>query len=402
MHAVSSLALPFFHLGSIGPIQSFGIIVAGGVIIGAEILRWYAEWHGVEDNHIRSVLAWVTICGFLGAHELDMLFYNFDKISEAVVNTPPGWWPLGTTLWPTNWPLPLKIWEGISSYGGFVGGALGFFFYVWWKRLPMRLFADIVVVGLLPAFSIGRIGCTVVSDHVGAAVDPHAWYSFLAMNYPRDFNMETVQTLVRAHPGTGPMTAWNLGLVEFLYLVPVNALVLWLAFRAPTPKQWEDGHKTARRLPTGLLPVFAGLLYAPVRFLLEFLRPNETDPRYLGMTFAQWVSIVAFAAAAYVAMRVLRTGKAAEPVTRTAGEAHRALQTILRGDDVPAKALPKSETKPAAPKPAAEEADADADADDDEPEAEAEAEAEKPAAKVESPKPKPKPKQGKGNKKKRR
>ena len=320
------------------------MIVAAGVIIGAELLRRYAEWHGASDDYIRGVLAWVTICGFLGAHELDMIFYNWDKISEGPINDPPGWWFMGRALWPTNWPLPLKIWEGISSYGGFVGGALGFFFYVWWKRLPMRLFADITIVGLLPAFTIGRIGCTVVSDHVGAAVDPHAWYAFLAMDYPRDLNMETVQALVKAHPGTGPMTAWNLGLIEFLYLVPVNALVLWLAFRPPTVEDWKNGNKTARRLPAGLIPVIAGLCYAPVRFFLEFLRPDETDPRYLGMTFAQWISIVAFAAATYVALRVWRTGKRAEPVTRTANEAHAALQTILHGTDGPAKSL-KAEDK---------------------------------------------------------
>ena len=63
--------------------------------------------------------------------------------------------------------------------------------------------------------------------------------------------------------------------------MPVNALVLWLAFR--------PGEK---RLATrGLIAVLTGMLYAPVRFFLDFLRPEETDPRYLGLTFAQWASI---------------------------------------------------------------------------------------------------------------
>ncbi len=398
MHA-AALGLPYFHLGSIDvglPIQSFGMIVAAGVLIGAALLRRYAEWHGVDDEHIRGLTGWITVTGFIGAHLFDVIAYQWHDLEQNPI-------------------LIVELWKGISSYGGFLGGAAGFAFYVWWKRLPARLMADIAIVGLLPAFSIGRIGCTVVSDHIGAAVDASKWYAALAMDYPRNLNMEAVQNLVASHPGTGPMTAWNLGLIEFLYLVPVNALVLWLAFRGPSPKEWEEGKKTAHRLPTGLIPVLAGLFYAPVRFFLEFLRPDETDPRYLGMTFAQWVSIVAFAAAAYVALRVLRTGKAAEPVTRTAGEAHRALQTILHGEDGPAKALKPDDKKPEQPKAeaAAPEEDEDGEPGADEPaddEGDDEDEADEPAkpepAKAEAPKPKPRPQQnknkGKGGKKKKR
>src|ERR1043165_2591579 len=166
---VATTGGPYFHLRSPGPIESFGVIVAAGVLIGAALLRRYAEWHGVDDEIIRGLLGWVTVSGFIGAHEFDMIFYNWDKIGDHTMVHPASWWPLGEGLWPSNWPLPLKLWEGISSYGGFLGGAIGWMIYVWWKRKDFRLFADITIVGLLPAFSIGRIGCTVVSDHIGAA-----------------------------------------------------------------------------------------------------------------------------------------------------------------------------------------------------------------------------------------
>ena len=55
-------ALPYFHLGSLDvgiPIQSFGVIVAVGVLLGAGILRRYAEWHGISDDHIRGITGWV-------------------------------------------------------------------------------------------------------------------------------------------------------------------------------------------------------------------------------------------------------------------------------------------------------------------------------------------------------
>jgi phosphatidylglycerol:prolipoprotein diacylglycerol transferase len=320
MPAWTAIALPFIHMGELSskvPIQSFGLIVAIGVLIGAALLRRYAEWHGVPDEIIRGLLGWVTVSGFIGAHEFDMIFYNWDKIGDHTLVHPASWWPLGEALWPSNWPLPLKLWEGISSWGGFLGGAIGWMIFVWWKRKDFRLFADITIVGLLPAFSIGRIGCTVVSDHIGAAVDPTKWYAFLAMDYPRKLNLGH---LAEHYPNlTGDtIKAWNLGLIEFLYLIPVNALILWLAFR-PKPRQ-----------NAGLLPALTGLLYAPVRFLLEFLRPEDSDPRYFGFTFAQWCCIAAMGIAGYVLMRIMKTGEPAEPVTETSGEAQRRLKMELK------------------------------------------------------------------------
>ncbi len=320
--AGSVVAMPHFQLGSLDvgiPIQSFGVIVAAGVLIGAALLRRYAEWHGVSDEHIRGILGWITITGFLGAHWFDVLAYEPHKLNETMAS-----WP------PSKWPVLLRIWDGISSYGGFVGGAIGFTIYVWWKRLPVRLFADISIVGLLPAFSIGRIGCTVVSDHVGAVVDKAQWYAAMAMDYPRTVNLEVVRKALETRDeygkpmypddGSGTIAMWNLGLIELLYLIPVNALILWLAFRK-------------KRMPAGFLIVLTGVLYAPVRFFMEFLRPVETDARHGGLTFAQWCSIVAFGVSVYVASRILKNGRAAEVIAPTAGEAQKKLKIILKEDE---------------------------------------------------------------------
>ena len=312
---VATLGFPFFHLGVLAhvgalEIQWFGAIVAAGVLIGASLLRRYAEWHGLSDYHIRHLLGWVTVCGFIGAHEFDMIAYNWAHVSDPI-----GLWP------PSHWPLVIRFWDGIASYGGFVGGAAGFAFYVWWKRLPPKLMADITIVGLLPAFTIGRIGCTVVSDHIGSAVDPHKWYSFLAVNYPVKDGFPQISQLVELHPEVlhhGHVLAWNLGLIEFLYLAMMCAIILPLAFR-PKP-----------RLNAGLLVALTGVLYSPVRFILDFFRPEETDPRHLGLTFAQWIAILSFGIAVYALVYVMKRGEPAEPVAETSGDAQRALRTLLK------------------------------------------------------------------------
>jgi phosphatidylglycerol---prolipoprotein diacylglyceryl transferase len=335
----SALALPYFHLGAIGPIQAFGVIVAIGVLIGAGVLRRYGEWHGMSDDHIRGLTGWVTISGFIGAHVFDVLFYQWKALEED---------PL----------LLIMIWKGISSYGGFLGGAIGWWIYVWWKRLNMRVVADVTVLGLLVAFSIGRIGCTVVSDHIGAAVDPNQWYSALAMEYPRhmgDLGKHYTELV-------GPtIRAWNLGLLELLYLIPVNIFILWYAFRPARPngkdakgrEQWLDRHNA------GMPIALTGLLYAPVRFFMDYLRFSaESDPRYFSLTFAQWISIVAFGASIALIVKIAKNGKPGEPVTQTAGEAQARLKMILKGDEEKKETKPKPAALPkAVAKPAADEAD---------------------------------------------
>ncbi|MEZ4367134.1 MAG: prolipoprotein diacylglyceryl transferase [Kofleriaceae bacterium] len=278
LHAALASLIPYWVPPSIPPrdrgddgfaLQPFGMIVAAGVLIGASIMRRFSERHGVDDDDLRGLTMWIMVTGFIGAHVLDVIMYEPHKLAED--------------------PLVLiKLWDGISSYGGFVGGALGYMFFVWWKRLQWALMADICIVGLLPAFSIGRIGCTIVHDHPGAPTD-----SIFGFDYPAWFVANLDPNLV------GPMRLHNLAMYELAYLIPVNAIILWLAF------------KKVRRLPAGALAVLTGVLYAPVRFFLDYLRWNKTDPRYLGLTFAQWASIGFFVVAVIVAVRILKHGKVA-------------------------------------------------------------------------------------------
>ncbi|HVV83736.1 MAG TPA: prolipoprotein diacylglyceryl transferase family protein [Kofleriaceae bacterium] len=278
-------ALPFFTLHTLNlgplPLQPFGILVASGVLIGAEVMRRYMLRFGVEEDDIRGLTMWLIVAGFAGAHLFDAFVYEHDRLSDD---------PL----------LILKVWDGISSYGGFIGGALGYVFFVWWKRLTPRLMADSSIVGLLVAFTIGRIGCTIVHDHIGRATT-----SSLGIDYPR--REIEARHLISEFPGAGSVIrAHNVAMYELAYLLFVWAIVLPLAFGK-------------RRYPAGIIAVLVALLYAPVRFFLEYYRLNTSDPRYAGFTFAQWCSIAAFAGAAYVAVRLWKTGAPALRIDELGG-----------------------------------------------------------------------------------
>lgn len=310
------VSLPTLDLGI--PIQPFGVIVAIGVLIGAEVMRRYALRHGAEEDDLRGLTAWVVITGFVGAHVFDILAYEQDR------------W-LGTPDKPGDPLLIIKLWDGISSYGGFLGGAMGYAFYMWWKRLTPGMWADATVAGLLLGFSIGRIGCTLVHDHVGSATD-----SVLGVDYPRDvlFKKGLLHEIAPNATGTH-VRAHNMAMYELAYLIPVNALVLWLAFQRK------------RRLNAGFITVLTGLLYAPVRFFLEFYRPNESDQRWAGLTFAQWASIAAFLVAAYVAVRIWKTGKPAllaEELGDRPGGRRSTLEALARAKVV-GKPLTRAEKK---------------------------------------------------------
>lgn len=310
------VGLPFFtlhtfHLGPL-PIQPFGILVATGVLVGAEIQRRYMLRFGVDEDDIRGLTLWLIASGFLGAHLFDALVYEYDRLSAD---------PL----------LILKLWDGISSWGGFLGGALGYVTFVWWKRLSPGLMADSSIVGLLVAFSIGRIGCTIVHDHIGRATT-----SGFGIDYPRE--EIRARHLLDEFPGAGAVIrAHNVALYELVYLALVCAIVLPLAFGK-------------RRLPAGLIAVLVGMLYAPVRFFLEYWRLATPDPRYAGFTFAQWCSALAFVVAGYVALTLWKKGSPAPLAAELGGRPGGRLSTLQQLERARAKGETLAKVEPASPK----------------------------------------------------
>ncbi len=250
------VALPVVDVGI--EVQVFGPIVVAGVLVGAEVMQRHAQRHGLTTSDFRLLLAWVLVSGFLGAHAFELLAYQRDQLAA-------------------DGPVAfLKIWGGLSSFGGFLGGVIGQLLFLRRRALSPGVVFDTTGVGLLVAFTIGRVACTLVHDHVGVATD-----FVLGVDYPDP-------------GGAGVLRAHHLGMYELAWLLPMTAVILGLAFRR------RD------RLAPGQLAVITTLCYAPVRFGLDFLRRHGTDPRYAGLTFAQWGAIAVFAAAVIIGLRSIR------------------------------------------------------------------------------------------------
>jgi phosphatidylglycerol:prolipoprotein diacylglycerol transferase len=207
------------------------------------------------------------------------------------------------------WSL-FMLWEGLSSFGGFVGGMIGVLlwkFYdlepfarvaslslMWFKRRPKALpvlpFCDLVLSVFPVAWIFGRSGCSVVHDHPGARASADALFAVAYGPGPAD-HFGPIELI----HGTAPR--YDLGTLELMFTVIVAACFM---------ATWH------KKLATGTYVAVVSLAYAPVRFAMDFLRITEgesADPRYAGLTPAQWQCIALFAFGVYIAVVVRRLKK---------------------------------------------------------------------------------------------
>src|SRR5687768_9832025 len=87
-------------------LKPFGTLVALGVYVGSACAIRQARRVGLDGRAMVSFLTWIVVSSFFFAHVIDALSYY----PEEVARDP--------------WML-LRLWEGLSSFGGFVGAILG-------------------------------------------------------------------------------------------------------------------------------------------------------------------------------------------------------------------------------------------------------------------------------------
>jgi phosphatidylglycerol:prolipoprotein diacylglycerol transferase len=267
---VPYIHVPDLHIGPL-PLHPFGILVATGVLVGTSLTTRRARLLGYDVVQLNSFVTWMLVSAFVLSHVLDSLFYHWDD----VVRRP--------------WSV-IMLWEGLSSFGGFVGAVVGI---VLWKYFviddvwpharrrpaPLLPFADLVLSVFPIGWAFGRAGCSTVHDHPGARATAD---TLLAVAYPRHQGDGTVTKIGFIELIHGHDPRFDLGFLELLFTVIV-AICFALTWR--------------RRLPIGTYVIASGLAYAPVRFAMDFLRIPQSDggdTRYGPLTPAQWASIALF------------------------------------------------------------------------------------------------------------
>jgi len=230
--------LPDLHLFGL-TVHPFGVFAAIGVYLGAVLTVRGGRVYGPGDaKSLSEVFTWALVGGLLGAHLLHVLGYHPELLRSQG--------PL----------VLLKIWDGVSSMGGILGGGAGVFLYLHRHGHPIRPYMDAVALGLAPGWTVARVGCAVVHDHPGVRSD--AWFAVAFPDGPR----------------------LDMGLVDCVLLALITVLLYVLA-RKPRPQ--------------GVLMGVLAISYSVPRFFLDFYRATDltfVDGRVLGLTPAQWITPV--------------------------------------------------------------------------------------------------------------
>ena len=222
------------------------------------------------------------ISAFVLGHVLDSIFYHW----EDVVADP-------SLLW--------KLWMGLSSFGGFVGAFVGGLIWSLHRKMPLLPFADICAYSFPFGWLFGRLGCSLAHDHPGRVTE-----FFLAVENYEIYGMQPPWQVRH-----------DLGIYEAMWCAAMIPLFFWL------------GQKKRKR---GFFMAILPLLYAPVRFGLDFLRATDVpgaDPRlYLGLTPGHFGAVLLLATGLLVSWRVFF----GDPVTLP-----EAARWVPEDEDEPAK-----------------------------------------------------------------
>lgn len=287
--------LPFVGIddSKIAPFHPYGICVALGFFAGDWAMMRFAVKRGFDRADFRVLIILMGVLGWLFAWGVDILFYRIDRGSGV------------------------SIFQGFSSTGAIVGATLAALF---WSRFDLRGWklkkrpepiamlptSEVVQAGWPLAFAFGRLGCSLIHDHVGAAAVPGTLGSLFAIGFPRGEGDGVDHVLGPIHVITGASDLrYDLGFLELLVLAP---LAIWCVLT------WK------KKVQMGTYTIAGCLWYGPWRFVLDFMRAEDGpsgEARQGGLTFAQYFSIAVVALGLVLLVRQRRRAGEIEPANST-------------------------------------------------------------------------------------
>ena len=249
----------------LGPLElrTFGLMVALGVLVGAWLAARYGEAHGIPRDTTYSLAMRMVLAGVIGSRVTWVLSHLDD------LDTP--------------WEA-FAIWQGgLQFSGGFIAAVIfGYPIFRHWNRLTRWNSLDGMAFGLSIGLAFGRVGCYSVGEHFGRTTD-----FVLGTRYDGG---DVRESLIGDEPLVPGMVFHNLSLYELLYLLVIFAVLAWVLYARATPAR-----------PGTAMAIFCGL-YGISRFAGDTVRVN--DERVLGLTGAQYLSIVLVGVALWVWFRV--------------------------------------------------------------------------------------------------
>jgi phosphatidylglycerol---prolipoprotein diacylglyceryl transferase len=231
------------------PIESFWAAVFLGFLAALLVARSELRRQGHDAGMAYDLILWAYVGGFVGAR-LFLIVTAWEEFQRD---------PLQLLLSGSGW-----VWQG-----GLLGGVIAVVLKARALGLPIADVSDFAGPCLAIGQAIGRIGCQLAGDGDYGTPTDVPW----AMSYPDG----VVPTTDRVHPA--PLYEAALYLIIFV--------ALW--------------RQRGRPHPHGSLFGQYLLLSGAARFAVEFVRRNPLVA--LGLTLAQWVSLLSMAIGAALLLR---------------------------------------------------------------------------------------------------
>lgn len=233
-----------FHIGDF-PIRMYGLVLCMSIFLATAVAYFLAKvdgrgWH----EHIGDIGIYGGFAGIIGGRLWDVFFFDWDYYSEHLLEIP-------------------FVWQGgMAIQGGIFAGVLAGIYYCKKHNIDAIALLDIVTPSLLIGQSIGRMANLLNGDAFGTPTG-----SNFGILYPEG-------TLAHRTYGDAPL--WPAEVWEGQLDIVIFALLL--LFRTTKHAKGQ----------AFLLYV---MLYSSVRFGLEMLRGDYTEPLLFGLKSAQATSL---------------------------------------------------------------------------------------------------------------
>ena len=248
-------------------IYTYGTLLAIAFLLGMYVASRQAKALGLPDDWPYDLGIYILVAAIAGAR----LFY--------VLFEEPAFY----------FHYPLRVFSlnqgGLVFYGGFVLASLTVIAYVRWKKMQLWQVADIMVVALPLGHAIGRLGCLAYGCCFGRVWEPGLLFPIASPAY------ETHHQLGLLAPGAEcSLPVFPTQLLES----GLNLVIFFILLGVARRKRF-----------TGQVFAVYLMLYAPVRFALEFFRADWRGGEFLALSVSQWISIalLGFGLALFHALR---------------------------------------------------------------------------------------------------
>ena len=133
-------------------VHSYGVMLVISFLAGIWLSQKRAARYGLTKDDVLDAAFWTVVLGILGARIL-YIAQEWKSYSQ-------------------DWHKIVKLqFDGLTSFGGLIGGFLGMFLWSKRRKRPFLAILDTTGAGFLLAHPIGRIGCLLNGCCYGHACD---------------------------------------------------------------------------------------------------------------------------------------------------------------------------------------------------------------------------------------